>query len=66
MVEQGDTGAFRAALTLLAADTPAARAERAAEARAFAKSSFDPKRQVAAYIGLFESLLGTASSKPLQ
>jgi glycosyltransferase involved in cell wall biosynthesis len=66
MVEQGDHGAFRAALALLAADTQEGRAARAAEARAFAKSSFDPKRQVAAYTGLFQSLLGQSAAAPLQ
>jgi glycosyltransferase involved in cell wall biosynthesis len=58
MVPQGDYEGFRAALALLARDTPAARAARAAEAREFARTSFDPKRQVAAYAGLFQSLLG--------
>jgi glycosyltransferase involved in cell wall biosynthesis len=60
MVEQGDHDGFRAALALLAADTPAGRAARTEEARSFARSSFDPKRQVAAYTGLFESLLGVS------
>jgi glycosyltransferase involved in cell wall biosynthesis len=58
MLEQGDKDGFRAALALLAADTKAQRGARADEARAFARSSFDPKRQVAAYTGLFEALLG--------
>ncbi len=57
MVEQGDHEGFRAALAVLAADTPAMRKARAAEAREFARASFDPQRQVAAYTGLFESLL---------
>jgi glycosyltransferase involved in cell wall biosynthesis len=57
MVEQGDADGFRAALARLARDTPSERAERAEEARRFARSSFDPARQVAAYITLFESLL---------
>jgi glycosyltransferase involved in cell wall biosynthesis len=64
MVEHGDTEGFRAALALLAADTPTVRAARAADARAFARSSFDPGRQVAAYTGLFESLLGEPSPAP--
>jgi glycosyltransferase involved in cell wall biosynthesis len=62
MVAQGDFDGFRAALALLASDTPAERAARAEEARAFARSSFDPKRQVGAYIRLFESLLEPASA----
>jgi glycosyltransferase involved in cell wall biosynthesis len=57
MVEQGDHDGFRAALAALAADTPAARSSRAAQAREFARASFDPRRQVDAYTSLFESLL---------
>jgi glycosyltransferase involved in cell wall biosynthesis len=64
MVAQGDDVGFRAALALLASDTPATRADRAAAARDFARSSFDPQRQVAAYTGLFESLLKDSSPKP--
>jgi len=62
MLEQGDTEGFRAALALLASDTPPARSARADEARAFARREFDPATQVAAYIGLFESLLGDSTS----
>jgi len=61
MVAQGDHEGFRAALALLASDTGALRAARAAEAREYARRSFDPQRQVAAYTGLFESLLGDPS-----
>jgi glycosyltransferase involved in cell wall biosynthesis len=64
MVDHGDEAGFRAALALLAADTSAVRAARAAEARAFAKDSFDPERQVAAYTGLFDSLLREPSPAP--
>jgi glycosyltransferase involved in cell wall biosynthesis len=64
MVEHGDPEGFRAALDLLAADPPALRAARAAEARAFARRSFDPARQVAAYTGLFDSLLGEPGPAP--
>jgi len=56
MVPQGDFAGFLAALAVLAADTPAQRAGRAEQARAFARTSFDPGRQVAAYISLFELL----------
>jgi glycosyltransferase involved in cell wall biosynthesis len=66
MVEQGDFDGFRSALERLASDTREARAARAAEARAFARDSFDPARQVAAYTTLFESLIrGLAASAPL-
>jgi glycosyltransferase involved in cell wall biosynthesis len=64
MVAQGDYDGFRAALALLASDTPSERAARSSEARAFARSSFDPRRQVAAYASLFESLLGIAPPPP--
>ncbi len=57
MVEQGDHDGFRAALAVLASDTPEVRKTRASEAREFSRASFDPQRQVAAYTGLFESLL---------
>jgi glycosyltransferase involved in cell wall biosynthesis len=64
MVAQGDYDGFRAALALLASDTPALRSARAAEARAFARRSFDPQRQVAAYTGLFETLLRGPQPSP--
>jgi glycosyltransferase involved in cell wall biosynthesis len=64
VVAQGDYAGFRAALAVLASDTAAERAERAAEARAFARGAFDPGRQVGAYIGLFESLLRGADPAP--
>jgi len=60
VVPQGDSGAFRAALARLAADTPEERAARAAEAREFARRSFEPARQIGAYVDLFESLLRDA------
>ena len=63
MLEQGDYDGFRTALSGLGSDTPAERASRADEARSFARSSFDPERQVRAYIGLFESLLRDSESK---
>ena len=66
MVEQGDFGGFRKALALLASDTPEERLARAAEARAFARASFDPARQVTAYARLFESLArGPDPASPL-
>lgn len=57
VVPQGDPAAFRAALATLADDTPATRAQRAAEARRFAQRAFDPQVQVRAYIGLFKTLV---------
>jgi glycosyltransferase involved in cell wall biosynthesis len=64
MLEQGDADGFRAALARLRSDSPEEREARAAEARAFARTSFDPKRQVAAYLTLFEKLLGGTASTP--
>jgi glycosyltransferase involved in cell wall biosynthesis len=64
MVEQGDHAGFRSALALLAADTPAVRAARSQTARAFARRSFDPGRQVKAYLALFESLLSEKPQAP--
>jgi glycosyltransferase involved in cell wall biosynthesis len=65
-VAQGDYEGFRASLALLASDTPERRAARSEEARAFAKREFDPARQVAAYIRLFESLLRDGKPAPSQ
>jgi glycosyltransferase involved in cell wall biosynthesis len=53
MVAQGDFDGFRAALARLGADSPGERSARAAEARSFARTSFDPATQVRAYIDLF-------------
>ena len=64
VVEQGDLGAFRAALARLAADTPAQRAARSEAARAFARRSFDPGRQLREYLALLESLLAGAAPAP--
>jgi glycosyltransferase involved in cell wall biosynthesis len=63
-VAQGDFDGFRASLALLAADTPTERAARSDEARAFALREFDPGRQVAAYIRLFQKLLGLTPPAP--
>lgn len=63
-VAQGDYEGFRASLALIASDTPEERAARSAEARAFALREFDPARQVAAYIRLFESLLRDGRPAP--
>jgi glycosyltransferase involved in cell wall biosynthesis len=57
MLAQGDYEGFRSALARLGADTPSDRAARASEARAFARKSFDPQTQVAAYISLFDLLI---------
>ncbi len=56
VIPRDDRGAFLAAIAPLFTATPAARAQIAAEARAYARTTFDPARQVAAYLGLFACL----------
>jgi glycosyltransferase involved in cell wall biosynthesis len=58
VVPAGDRSGFRAALVRLIGESPEARSARGAEARAFARAAFDPARQVAAYLDLFERLRG--------
>jgi len=55
-IARRDHAAFRSAVTRLMSDPPAARAARSAEAAAFARATFDPERQVAAYLELFARL----------
>ncbi len=52
--------AFRTRLLRLISDSAATRPARAAEARAYARLTFDPERQVAAYLDLLQTL----SSRP--
>ena len=56
-IAPGDRAAFRGALTRLMAEPQTARAVRAAEARAFARTTFDPEHQVSAYLELFRTLV---------
>ena len=53
VIARGDRTAFRAALANLIREGPAARAARGAEASAFARTAFEPARQVRAYLELF-------------
>jgi glycosyltransferase involved in cell wall biosynthesis len=55
-IPAGDRAAFRIALEGLVAEPPDLRGARAAEARAFARATFDPARQTAAYLELFQRL----------
>ena len=55
-----DREAFRAALLRLLDEPGAARVTRSARARAFARETFDPSRQVTAYLDLFERVLRAA------
>jgi glycosyltransferase involved in cell wall biosynthesis len=56
MIPPADRPAFIAALAPLFQRPPPARAALADEARAFARTTFDPARQVAAYLDLFARL----------
>ena len=55
-IPHGDRTAFRATLSRRISEPALAHAERAADARAFARTTFDPARQVAAYLELFVRL----------
>ncbi len=56
-IARDDRAAFRTALAQLIATPTDGRATRANAARAFARTTFDPARQVAAYLDLFATLL---------
>ena len=56
MIPPADRPAFIAALTPLFQRSPTARASLAGEARAFARTTFDPARQAGAYLELFARL----------
>ncbi|MBL9190519.1 MAG: glycosyltransferase [Opitutaceae bacterium] len=56
-IPRDERAAFRAALVQRIGEPPAEREARAAEARAYARTTFDPTRQVAAYLELFSHLL---------
>jgi glycosyltransferase involved in cell wall biosynthesis len=56
-IPRGDRPAFRAAILRLVRDWSPSRSARAAD---FALAAFDPARQSAAYLSLFQSLLPTA------
>ena len=52
-----DRTGFHTVLERLAADSPSTRASRSTAARAFARTTFDPAHQVAAYLTLFQALV---------
>jgi glycosyltransferase involved in cell wall biosynthesis len=56
-IARGARDEFRATVIKLAGDSVSSRALRAAEAKAFAHATFDPDRQVSAYLALFEQLV---------
>jgi glycosyltransferase involved in cell wall biosynthesis len=66
VIPRGDRAAFHAALERLAAASSDERAARSAEARAFARTTFDPARQVAAYLDLFSRLVRPRVLQKLQ
>jgi glycosyltransferase involved in cell wall biosynthesis len=55
-IARGDSDAFRQALMRQISHSPATRAVTSAAARSYARETFDPKRQVAAYLDLFTRL----------
>jgi glycosyltransferase involved in cell wall biosynthesis len=55
-IARGDSDAFRQALMRQMSHSPATRAVTSAAARSYARETFDPKRQVAAYLDLFTRL----------
>ena len=57
VMAHGDRGAFQQKLIDLAALTGSQRVELATQASAFARTTFDPQRQVAAYVELFQRAL---------
>lgn len=60
-IARGDHAAFRARLGALAAAAPAERTALAAAARRYARETFDPARQVDAYLALFARLRGDSA-----
>ncbi len=60
-IPRGDRTAFRATLSRRISEPQIAHDERAADARAFARTAFDPARQVAAYLELFHQLTTRAA-----
>jgi glycosyltransferase involved in cell wall biosynthesis len=59
-IAQGDRGAFRDTLTRRISEPAVAHAERAADARAYARKTFDPARQVSAYLDLFQRIISSS------
>jgi len=56
-IARGDRAAFRTALTRLLAEPALTRTARSLAARTFARTTFDPARQVTAYLDLFTRLI---------
>jgi glycosyltransferase involved in cell wall biosynthesis len=58
VIPRNDRAGFRNALNNLVSQRPAERSTMAAEARRYARMTFNPQRQVAAYLELFEKMIG--------
>ncbi len=56
VIPRDDRAAFRATLTRRMSEPATAHAERSADARVYARTTFNPARQVAAYLDLFDRL----------
>ncbi|MGH7957981.1 MAG: glycosyltransferase [Opitutaceae bacterium] len=61
VIPRDDPAGYCAALVRLAGEPSTTRAARSAAARAFARDNFDPRRQVAAYLELFQRLLSRSA-----
>ena len=59
-IARDDRAAFRATLSRRISEPQIAHDERAAAARAYARTTFDPARQVSAYLELFRKLLNAS------
>jgi glycosyltransferase involved in cell wall biosynthesis len=67
VIKRDDRAAFRDTLTRRMTEPAVAHAERSADARQYARSTFDPARQVQSYLELFNQLLnqpGAATTAP--
>lgn len=62
VIPRHDRAAFRSAIEHLSAQPAAARTDLSAAASTFARATFDPARQVAAYLDLFARLAGSSRS----
>ena len=57
VIPRDDRAQFRATLTRRMSEPTVSHAERSADAKRYARDNFDPARQVAAYLNLFQKLL---------
>ncbi|MSU22765.1 MAG: glycosyltransferase [Opitutus sp.] len=62
VIPRHDRAAFRTTLSRRISEPEIAHAERSADARHYARTTFDPAQQVAAYLALFQKLTGSPAS----